>query len=59
MIRIQASYPATDGSCPESIEIEWNDEAPPSPRDLVELIGALAHVPNARVIGTEPGAGRG
>lgn len=44
--RISASYPATDGSAPESVEVTWEDEhRQPSVDELVALIGALANVP--------------
>jgi hypothetical protein len=46
MVRLTASYAATDGSCPESVEIDWDDNtAPPTADDLVRLIDALASVP--------------
>lgn len=47
-MRISASYPATDGSCPESIEIEYDAEAFPPAEDVARLIEALAKVPGSR-----------
>jgi len=47
MVRITATYPATDGTCPESIEVQIRDENPGGgqPELVVEIIEALARVP--------------
>lgn len=49
-LRIAASYAATDGSCPESIEIEFHDLADlkAGGNSVLEIIGALAMAPSAR-----------
>lgn len=45
MIRIEAQYAATDGSSPESIQIEWDDAAAaPSGVELCVLVEVLAKV---------------
>ena len=46
MIHIEATYAATDGSAPESIRIEWDDNAP-APTEgllcvLVDVLGKVA-----------------
>lgn len=54
MIRIRATYAATDGSAPEDIEIEWDDAAtPPTAGDLRFLVEALANVPHRYEIRVE------
>lgn len=47
-LRIAATYPATDGSCPEQVEVEFGPDTPVSPELVERLIGALAQVPTAR-----------
>lgn len=42
--RIEAIYPATDGSAPERIEITWEDGTPPAV-ELCVLVDALGRVP--------------
>ncbi|HEX5995989.1 MAG TPA: hypothetical protein VFY84_12675 [Jiangellales bacterium] len=44
MIRIEATYPATDGSAPESISIEWDGQGQFAVSDLAALVDALAKV---------------
>lgn len=44
--RISATFPASDGSAPENIEVTWDEEhRQPSVDELVALIQALAQVP--------------
>jgi hypothetical protein len=53
-VRINASYPATDGSAPESIEVIWEDEHEQPPGAVIaDLIGALADVPRRYEIRAE------
>lgn len=47
-LRITANYPATDGSCPEHIEVELNDPTSLSSALITDVIDALASVPRAR-----------
>lgn len=42
-VRVVATYPATDGSAPESIEVVW-ETAHPSAEGLARVIAALAAV---------------
>lgn len=42
-VRLSATYPATDGSAPELIEIVWEIYAPGA-EDIARLIAALASV---------------
>lgn len=45
--RISVTYPATDGSMPESVEVTWEDETPSD--DLVHsLLGLLVHAASVR-----------
>lgn len=39
-LRITATYSATDGSMPESVELTWEGELPPV-AEVVAIIGAL------------------
>lgn len=48
-IRVAATYPASDGSAPESIEVTWEAGAKlPTAEDIARVIAALADVTNAR-----------
>lgn len=54
-LRITANYPFSDGSCPESIEIEMDLEKT-NVETISVIIGALAEVPTTRLraISTHP-----
>ncbi len=51
MLRVSATYSATDGSCPEHIEVEINypaDHGPHFDTDARTIVAALASVPAGR-----------
>ncbi len=47
-LRVSASYPASDGTAPESIDIEINAGVPITGHLIRELVSALAAVPDHR-----------
>lgn len=47
-IRVEATYPATDGRCPEVVTVTWEREGTPPAGWVEECIKALAMVPYAR-----------
>lgn len=47
-LRIAATYPATDGSVPESVEVEVNDPTAVTAEFVGAVILSLAAVPGAR-----------
>lgn len=47
-LRISATFPATDGACPEQVEVEFSDTANVTGPLITEVIGALAQVPHVR-----------
>jgi hypothetical protein len=49
-IRIEATYPATDGRCPEAVTVTWEREGMPPAGWMGECINALARVPHARAV---------
>ena len=53
-LRIRAEYPATDGSMPESVEVEFTDAAP-GDADLAQtVLGMLLRAPANRESVREP-----
>ncbi len=54
-VRIEATYPASDGRCPEAITIVWERPGSPPPSWVSDCVNALAMVPHARtILGHEP-----
>lgn len=50
-LRIAVTYPATDGSMPESVEVEWLEFAPadhPAGADIVDVLDRLLTAPSRR-----------
>lgn len=47
-LRISATFPASDGSCPEHMEVEFNEPVQITSALITDVIGALAAVPHAR-----------
>lgn len=59
-LRICATFAATDGSCPESIDIEFGDDVAITGQMLTEVVEALAAVAKGRMyISSEQAASRG
>ena len=50
-LRLSVTYPATDGSMPESVELEWQDAIPPA-RELLPLLNRLLTAPAERLADT-------
>lgn len=52
-IRLSATYPATDGTAPESIELTWHGTMP-DPEALCQIIAELAAVTKGRQVAKWP-----
>lgn len=47
-LQITATYPATDGSAPESVEVEWSGASFPERFTILAVIDALGGVARGR-----------
>ena len=54
-LRLAVTYPATDGSMPESVELTWDDGSDPGSADLLAIVDRLLGAPAQRysVVSTE------
>ena len=47
-LRVVVTYPATDGSMPESVELTWDDGSDPGAVDLLAIVDRLLAAPAQR-----------
>lgn len=47
-LRLAVTYPATDGSMPESVELTWDDGSDPKSADLLAIVDRLLTAPSMR-----------